>query len=74
MKEDSYYFEANRNAFTHEMLDEVMTGSTDGTTLRQYLKFGIDEEYLDLTEEEIDTLTTEELSHAVDLIDYLETK
>lgn len=72
--EESYYFEENRNAFTVDMLDKPMGNSEHSSTLREFLNFYIDEGFIDYTKEELDTLTTEQLSHAVDRIDYLETK
>lgn len=69
---EPYYFEENRNKFTVEMLDEPIDDGSS-TTVREWLKYGIESEYIEDVED-FTELTTSQLSHMVDIVDYLETK
>lgn len=70
-KLEHYYFEENRNAYTVEMLDKELEPGSD--TLRTFLDYGSESGYFTVNKP-YEEMTTSELSHLLDWIDYLETK
>lgn len=69
---ETWYFKVNKDKYTVDMLDEEIEEGV-GVTLREYLEYGIQCEYIQDVED-FTKLTTSEISHMVDWIDYLETK
>ena len=71
--EDKYYFEEFRGKYTHDMLDKNVDNNPRYMTLRDWIMQFKYDVYFD-SEINLDELTDNELSHIVDLIQYLETK
>lgn len=72
MEKTTWYFKDNKDKYTVEMLDEEIEEGV-GVTLREYLEYGIQSEYIEDVED-FTKLTTREISQMVDVIDYMETK
>ena len=69
---EHYYFEDNRNKYNASMLDdEIEEGAT--MSIRDWLEYGISCGYIEDVED-FTKLSTSQLSHMIDTIDYLETK
>lgn len=71
MEETTWYFEDNKDKYSAYMLDQEIDES--GTTLREWLEYGISSGYIDV-DKDFSDLSTREISKLVDWINYLETK
>lgn len=72
-REDSYYFEEFRDKYTHDMLDKPVDNNPKYMLLGDWIMQFKNDGYFD-SNIKLDELTDSELSHLVDLIQYLETK